>query len=170
MEIDWNALNKGVLNLYNTFSGSLGLTLFFLILFYLIFYLWAFSLTDTLFRVHRSKTACKKIMKEYTFWQKVVLIPQKKHCLHAKKFCNKIINYLYTHTVFFVFSLIFIIAEHLIFTKLTVSFFVVVVQFLAFMIPLSVAEIILEEKPWLRFNKRYRFEKYHHTKEFEKLI
>ena len=170
MEIDWNALNKGLLNLFNTFSNSLGLSLFFLILFYLIFYLWAFSLAGELFRLHRSKTACRKIMKDYSFWQKTALIPYKKHCLHAPKFCCKIINYLYTHTVFFVFSFIFTIIEHLIFTKLTVSFFILVVQFLAFMIPSSVAEIILEEKPWLRFNKRYRFEKYHHTKEFEKLI
>lgn len=108
-------------------------------------------------------------MKDYTFWQKVALIPQKEHCLHARNFCNKIINYFYAHTVFFILSLIFMIIEHLMFTKLIISVFLLAAQFFAFVLPVSVMEMILVEKPFVRFSK-YRFEKYHHTKEFEKLI
>lgn len=169
METDWNTLKKGVLELFDTFSNSFGLSIFFLIFFFFLFYLWTFCISNKLFCVHRSKTACKKIMKDYTFGQKVALIPQKKHCLHAKKFCNKIINYFYIHTVFFMLSLILMITEHLMFTKLIISVFLLAAQFFTFVLPVSVMDLILVEKPFVRLSK-YRFEKYHHTKEFEKLI
>lgn len=168
MGTDWSTLKKGVPELFDTFSNSFGLSIFFLIFCFFLFYLWTFSLSYKLFCVHRSKTACKKIMKNYTFWQKVALMPQKKHCLHAKNFCNKIINYFYVHTVFFIFSLIFTIAENLISTKLIISVFLLAAQFFTFVLPVFVMEMILVEKPFVRFSK-YKFEKYHHTKEFEKL-
>ena len=50
-------------------------------------------------------------MKEYSFWQKVSRRPHKEHCLHAKRFCIKIINYLYGHAVFFAIGLIIMIIE-----------------------------------------------------------
>lgn len=165
-----SVVKENLIGFLNLLSESPGSCVFLLILSFLISYLWTASLVYSLFRVHRSKTACRKIMKEYSFWQKALLIPHKTHCLHAKKFCAKIIYCLYVHAAFVAIGFISVIFESIVSEQLTISIYFLIIDFLAFALPEFVAELILEEKPWLRFNKKYRFEKYHHTKEFEKLI
>lgn len=151
---------------YNRLTESPELCIFLFILFFFVFYLWVNVLTESLFDVHRSKTAVRKIMKEYSFLQKALRTPHKTHCLHAKKFCIKIINYLYIHALFFAIGLIIMITECILSEKMTVSVCIFITQILAFVAPMFVSEIILHEFPMRR---GYKFEKYHHTKEFEKL-
>lgn len=154
----------------NFMSESPGLCVFFSILCFFMFYLSVNSIVNSLFRVHQSKSARRKIMKEYSFWQKAALIPHKTYCLHAKRFCARMVNYLYAHAVFFAIGLIYMIIACFVPEKHNLSFYFLLIQFLAFALPFSITGLILEEKPWLRSHTGYRFEKYHHTKEFEKLI
>ena len=49
------------------------------------------SLLNALLKMHRSKSAVKKIMKEYRFLQKVWMYPYEAHCLHAISFCRFLI-------------------------------------------------------------------------------
>lgn len=145
-----------------------GLCVFIFVLLSFAFYCSVTSITDSLFDVHRSKTAVRKIMKEYSFWQKILRKPHKEHCLHAKSFCIKIINYLYVNAVFFAVGLLIIIIECIVSKKLTISFFVLSAQFWTFDIPIFTINFILKENPFQKMSK-YRFEKYHQTKEYEKL-
>ncbi len=153
---------------FNSMSDSPALCILLLIFFFFVFYLFIGVLVDRLFHLHRSRTACKKIMKDYKFWQKALLIPHKNHCLHAKNFCRKMVNYLYAHALFFAAALTAVIIEHAVSDKLTVSVYLLIVQSAVFTLPSFVIDIILSEYP---FRKRspFRFEKYHHTKEYEKL-
>ena len=149
-------------------ADSPALCIFHLILFFLIFYLFIGVLVDRLFQIHRSKTACKKIMKDYKFWQKALLIPHKTHCLHAKSFCKKMVSYLYAHALFLAAALTTVIIEYAVSERLNVSVYLLIVQSAVFSLPSFVIDIILSEFP---FRKRspFRFEKYHNTKEYEKL-
>ena len=162
-------IKENLIKGFNALSDSPALCIFILIFFFFVFYLFTFVLVDRLFGLHRSRTACKKIMKDYKFWQKALLIPYKAHCLHAKGFCRRTINYLYAHALFLAVALITVIVECAVSERLTVSVYLLIVQSAVFTLPSFVTDIILSKFP---FRKRspFRFEKYNHTKEYEKLI
>ena len=164
------AAKENFIEFYTDMSESPGLCIFLFILSFFVFYFTIFSFVNSLFRVHRSKSSRRKISKEYSFLQKAVFIPHKIHCLHAKRFCVRIIYYLYAHAVFFAIGLIYMVIACFMPEKFNNSFYFLITQFFVFLIPLFITDLVLEEKPWLRYNTKYRFEKYHHTKEFEKLI
>ena len=121
-------VKDGLIDALISLSKSPGLCAFYFIFFFFIFYGFIIVFTNSLFCVHRSKTACRKIMKEYNFWQKAMLIPHKTYCLHAKKICIKTVNYMYIHAVFFAIGLIIMIFEYILFEKMTVSVFVLIIQ------------------------------------------
>lgn len=52
-----------------------------------------YILMDGLLEMHRSKSALKKLKKQYTFFQKIRLLHFKGNCRHAVKFCNGMIIY-----------------------------------------------------------------------------
>ena len=52
-----------------------------------------YILMDGLLEMHRSKSALKKLQKQYTFFQKIRLLHFKGNCRHAVKFCNGMIIY-----------------------------------------------------------------------------
>ena len=163
-----SAVKENIINGFNSLSNSPVLCAFLFCVFFFVFYLFIGVLINKLFRVHRSKTACRKIMKEYSFWQKALLFHHKTHCLHAKSFCEKMVNYLYVHAVFFAFGIIAMIIEGILTEKASVSAYILIIQAIAFTLPSFIIDIILAEFP-LRKMSPYKFEKYHQTKEYDKL-
>ena len=63
------------------------------VFFFLFASLMNYLLLDSLLKMHRSKSALKKIKKEYTFVQRLRFLHFKDNCRHAVKFCNGMIIY-----------------------------------------------------------------------------
>ena len=129
-----------------------------------------YLLLDSLLKMHRSKSAVKKLKKEYTFLQRMRLLHFKENCLHAIKFCNGMIIYqkigwvclaIYLFMAllfaFGLFSATFI-------TWLTVGIFV------AFDVPAFVINRLLARPIILGRFKEFSFEKYHNTENHNSLL
>ena len=139
------------------------------VLIFLFCFFTNYLLLDSLLKMHRSKSAVKKLKKEYTFLQRMRLCHFKENCRHAIKFCNSMIIhqkigwvclaiYLFVALLFAfgVFSATFI-------SWLTVGFFV------AFDVPTFVINRLLV-RPILGRFKEFSFEKYHNTDNHESLL
>lgn len=129
-----------------------------------------YLLLDSLLKMHRSKSAVKKLKKEYTFLQRMRLLHFKENCRHAIKFCNGMIIYqkigwvclaIYLFMAllfaFGLFSATFI-------TWLTVGIFV------AFDVPAFVINRLLARPIIFGRFKEFSFEKYHNTENHDSLL
>ena len=127
-------------------------------------------LLDSLLKMHRSKSAVKKLKKEYTFLQRMQLIHFKENCRHAVKFCNRMIIYQKTSwgclTLYLIISLLFAFG---LFSAKFIAWLTVGI-FVAFDIP-AFAIYCLLARPILfgRF-KEFSFEKYHNTENHDSLL
>ena len=52
-----------------------------------------YLLLGSLLKMHRSKSALKKLKKEYTFWQRFRFLHFEGNCRHAVKFCKGMLIY-----------------------------------------------------------------------------
>ena len=77
--------------LVKTLTEAPGLVILLSAVFGLVVFICNRYLLGTLLKMHRSKTAVKKIEKQYTFTQKFLLHHVRDHCVHAKKFCRRMI-------------------------------------------------------------------------------
>ena len=129
-----------------------------------------YLLLDSLLKMHRSKSAVKKLKKEYTFLQRMRLLHFKENCRHAIKFCNGMIIYqkigwvclaIYLFIAllfaFGLFSATFI-------TWLTVGIFV------GFDVPAFVINRLLARPIIFGRFKEFSFEKYHNTENHDSLL
>ena len=129
-----------------------------------------YILLDSLLKMHRSKSAVKKLKKEYTFLQKIRLLHFKKHCLHAIKFCNGVIIHQKIGCVCFALYLIvsllfaFGLFSATFIAWLTVGIFLIF-DVPAFAIPRFLARPII----FGRFTE-FSFEKYHNTDNHKSLL
>lgn len=137
---------------------------------FFVAFLMNYLLLDSLLKMHRSKSAVKKLKKEYSFLQRMRLLHFKEHCRHAIKFCNGMIIYqkiawlclaIYLFTAL-LFAVGYVSATFI--TWLTVGI-VLVFDVPAFLINRLLARPIL----FGRF-KAYSFEKYHNTDNHESLL
>ena len=140
------------------------------VIIFLFGFLMNYLLLDSLLKMHRSKSAVKKLKKEYTFLQKMQLIHFKENCRHAIKFCKIMIVYQKISWVclalYLIISLLFafgLFSVNLI-AWLTVGIFVIF-DVPAFIINRLFARPIL----FGRF-KEFSFEKYHNTENHDNLL
>lgn len=140
------------------------------VIIFLFCFLTNYLLLDSLLKMHRSKSAVKKLKKEYTFLQRMRLLHFKENCRHAIKFCNGMIIYQKIGWVclavylfmallfaFGLFSATFI-------TWLTVGIFV------AFDVPAFVINRLLARPIIFGRFKEFSFEKYHNTENHNSLL
>lgn len=140
------------------------------ILFFFVCFFSNYHLLDDLLRMHRSKSAVKKLKKQYTFSQRLRLHHFKEHCCHAVRFCNRLIIFqkiswvslsIYLSTAmlfaFGLFSPTFI-------TWLTIGLF------LLFIMPVCVIQMVLIRPFLFGRLKKYSFEKYHNTDNHSRLL
>lgn len=129
-----------------------------------------YMLLDSLLKMHRSKSAVKKLKKKYTFLQRLRLLHFKENCRHAIKFCNGLIIYQKIGWVcliaFLCISMLFSFglfsAEFI--TWLTVGIFV------AFDVPTLVINWLLTRPVIFGRFKEFSFEKYHNTNNHDSLL
>ena len=139
------------------------------VLLFLMSVFMIYSLLDGLLKMHRSKSAVKKLMKEYTFLQKMWLIPFENHCLHAVKFCKGLVWFqrircLSFGTYFAVGMLTLLnLVPNSVLACMSAMMFVI------FDIPEMILYRLVSRPIFGRF-KEYSFEKYHNTKDHDSLL
>lgn len=150
------------MHIIENLRDNAGICIFGNFLLFLLVYMIIYSLLDSLLKMHRSKTAVKKLKKEYRFLQKIWLVPFHTHCLHAVKFCKFLILFQRTYMLCFAaylsFALFFFsgLVSGTLLAWLTASIFV------CFAIPPAIIHFSLT-RPLIGRFKKYSFEKYHNT-------
>ena len=129
-----------------------------------------YLLLDALLKMHRSKSALKKLKKNYTFFQRVWLMQFKGNCRHAVKFCSGMIIY---QRIGWVLLAIYLLAALLYAFGFCPAVFVswlFVAIFVCFCFPSEAIDLALK-RPFLfgRF-REYSFEKYHNTGNHKSLL
>lgn len=123
-----------------------------------------------LFEMHRSKTAVKKALKEYSFWQRVILLHAWRECLHAKRFCRGLIIWYHSVTALYLTGLVLTLLRSvwpglILFTAWYTFVFMVGV-----MVPALVLATALDRYPFKKMKHEFRFRKYHNTKNHDSLF
>lgn len=140
------------------------------VLIFLFSFLANYLLLDSLLKMHRSKSAVKKIKKDYTFLQRMRMLHFKENCRHAVKFCNTMILY---QTIGWLCLVLYLVISLLFVLGLSSSTFIAwftVGIFLLFDIPaFAINRLFARPIIWGRF-KEYSFEKYHNTDNHESLL
>ena len=137
---------------------------------FLLASLMNYLLLDSLLKMHRSKSALKKLKKEYTFLQRLRLLHFKGNCRHAVEFCNGLIFFQKVGwsclAIYLLISFLFTLD---LFSATFISWLSIAI-FLVFDIP-SFAINWAVSRPLMfgRF-KEHSFEKYHNTDNHESLF
>lgn len=152
-------------NLSELPAVCVGLSVFF----FLFSYLLIFSLTDSLLKMHRSKSSVKKIKKAYKLKERLWLIHIEANCMHAVKFCKCLILFWRTRCVFFACYLLAGFAAMLSVHLNEIIAWLSVVVFLVFDIPQYILYLFLSRPLIGRFRK-FSFEKYHNTKDHDSIL
>ena len=139
------------------------------VFFFLFGYLMIYGLMDSLLKMHRSKSAVKKIKKEYTFKQKLWLIPFESNCIHAVKFCKYLIWFWRIRCFAFTCYLLVGFAAILgLYVNILIAWFSVS-MFIFFDIPQLILQLLLS-RPFIGRFREFSFEKYHNTKDHDSLL
>ncbi len=150
-------------------SESVPICLFFAAVFFLPAIFSIRSIISGLVEMHRSRTAQKKLYKEYSFWQKTVLKPAWQKCLHAQKFCRFLILYHHSIAILFLIELLLAVFSH---------FFPILIQIIAcftlifsifFCFPTLILSYSLDRYPFKRLKHEFTFRKYHNTEDHNSL-
>ena len=139
-----------------------------------LIFLFSFStnylLLDSLLKMHRSKSAVKKLKKEYTFLQRMRLLHFKENCLHAIKFCNRMI--IYQKVAWVYFALYLIISLLFAFGLFSAKFitWLTVGIFMLYDVPTFAINRLLARPILFGRFKEFSFEKYHNTENHNNLL
>ena len=140
------------------------------VIIFLFSFLMNYLLLDSLLKMHRSKSAVKKLKKEYTFLQRMQLIHFKENCRHAIRFCNKMIVYLKISWIFLalylIVSLLFVFG---LFSSKFIAWLTVGI-FLLFDVPAFAINRLLARPIIFGRFKEFSFEKYHNTENHDSLL
>ena len=129
-----------------------------------------YLLLDSLLKMHRSKSAVKKLKKEYTFLQRMQLIHFRENCRHAIKFCNRMI--IYQKIAWGCLALYLIISLLFAFGLFSAEFiaWLTVGIFVAFDVPAFTINRLLARPVLFGRFKEFSFEKYHNTENHDSLL
>lgn len=140
------------------------------VIIFLFSFLTNYLLLDSLLKMHRSKSAVKKLKKEYTFLQRMQLIHFKENCRHAIKFNSKMIVY---QKISWIFLALYLIISLLFAFGLFSSKFIAwltIGLFLLFDVPTFTINRLLARPILFGRFKKFSFEKYHNTENHDSLL
>ena len=133
------------------------------ICFFLFGSLLCYLMMDGLLRMHRSKTAVKKLKKEYTFLRRLWLRPHQEHCLHAVPSCKKLIALQRLGWILFgVYLAVCLLSDALVIWSS-------VILFVIFNLPMFFLNGLLS-RPFIGRFKEYSFAKYHNTEDHSSIL
>ncbi len=147
-----------------------GLCIFLSLIFGFITLILLRSLASALFEMHRSRTAEKKLRKEYSFGEKFLLILHWDHCIHAPNFCKTLICIHHIRISFLLIHLLLSLCGLWIPELQKICVWGFLLCLLLIDIPIGIIETVLDRYPLRRRNHEYRFKAYDHTSERKKLL
>lgn len=133
-------------------------------------FLMNYLLLDSLLKMHKSKSAVKKLKKEYPFLQRMGLLHFKENCRHAIRFCSGMIIYQKIGwaclAIYLLISLLFAFG---LFSATFISWLTVGL-FVAFDVPAFVINRLLARPVIFGRFQKFSFEKYHNTENHHSLF
>ena len=159
-----------MLQIIDNLSKQPTLCIIFSVIIFLFSFFINYLLLDSLLKMHRSKSAVKKLKKEYTFLQRMQLIHFKENCRHAIKFCNRMI--IYQKIAWGCLALYLIISLLFAFGLFSAEFiaWLTVGIFVAFDVPAFAINRLLARPILFGRFKEFSFEKYHNTENHDSLL
>ena len=158
-----------MLQIIDNLSKQPTVCIIFSVFIFLISFFTNYSLLDSLLKMHRSKSAVKKLKKKYTFLQRMQLIHFKENCRHAIKFCNRMIIYQKISwgciTLYLIISLLFAFG---LFSAKFIAWLTGIL--VAFDIPVFAIHSLLARPILFGRFKEFSFEKYHNTEDHDSLL
>ncbi len=140
------------------------------VLIFLFCFFTNYLLLDSLLKMHRSKSAVKKLKKEYTFLQRMRLLHFKENCRHAIKFCNGMIIYQKIGWVCLAIYLFMALLFAFGLFSATFITWLTVGVFLLFDAPAFAINRLLARPIIFGRFKEFSFEKYHNTENHDSLL
>ena len=140
------------------------------VIIFLLSFLSNYLLLDSLLKMHRSKSAVKKLKKEYTFLQRMQLIHFKENCRHAIKFNSKMIVYQIISWIFLALYLIISLLFAFGLFSSKVIAWLTIGLFLLFDVPTFTINRLLARPILFGRFKEFSFEKYHNTENHDSLL
>ena len=140
------------------------------VLIFLLGFFTNYMLLDSLLKMHRSKSAVKKLKKEYTFLQRMRLLHFKENCRHAIKFCNGMIIYQKIGWVCLAIYLFMALLFAFGLFSATFITWLTVGVFLLFDVPAFAINRLLARPIIFGRFKEFSFEKYHNTENYDSLL
>lgn len=150
-------------------AESPGLCIFLSAIFFLLGYIMVHCLLGSLLKMHRSKSALKKIISEYSMFQKAWFVPHERDCIHAVKFCKVLVWTWRIRCVVFVLYLFLSVVSMMSAPINVFTSWFCVGMIAVFDCPLFVIHFLLV-RPFVGRFREYSFEKYHNTKDHESLV
>jgi hypothetical protein len=135
-----------------------GVVLFFALTFWLVCVFLIRSILSDLLGMHKSKTALKKIRKQYSFRQRLVLEHVKVHTEHAAGFAQLLIKVHHLSVLTMAGCLLLWL-----FLPNTWRAYILTGRFFLLDAPVMVLDFALDENPFRKHKHRRRFLKYHNT-------
>ncbi len=127
------------------------------------------SIISGLMEMHRSKSALKKLNKEYSFGQKMLLKHAWQECLHAKKFCRFLIIWHHCVLALFFVALLLAVLSNIWPVIMPVIGWCTLGLLVLVFFPVYTLVFMLERYPFRKFKKEFRFRKYHNTNDHDSL-
>lgn len=122
-----------------------------------------------LFEMHRSKSAVKKVRRNYSFTQKLLLVHAWQDCLHAKRFCRRLIVFHHMVAGLFLAALILAICSHIWSALMPFLAYLTLFFLIGVTVPVCILNFILDRHPFQKMKHEYTFRKYHNTQDHENL-
>ena len=152
-----------------SFSESASLCLFLTGIVSIVSMISLRCIVSGLFEMHRSKSAIKKIHKKYAFSQKLLMIHAWQECLHAKRFCRRLIVFHHAIAGLFLLELSLAILSNLLPALMTVIAYMTLIILVGVTVPVCILNFCLDRHPFRKYKHEYTFRKYHNTQDHENL-
>lgn len=127
------------------------------------------SIVSGLFAMHRSKSALKKINKNYSFAQRICLTHAWQDCLHAKRFCRRLI--VSHHCIFcsLLVELLLALLSNVWHVLMSVVAWLTLIFVIGISIPVCILNFVLDRYPFQKWKHEFTFRKYHNTSNHDSL-
>ena len=159
-----------MIDMINTLSERPGSIVFISFVFGLLVFITNRCLLSSLLKMHRSKTAVKKILKRYTLKQRFLLYHIREHSKHATGFVKWMI--VVHHTNLAVTLLVCILAILTCFAASlgVIAAWALFAQLVIVVLPVFILEFLLDKHPFHKWKHEYRFNDYHNTDDHESVF
>ncbi|MBQ9082791.1 MAG: hypothetical protein IJY28_04755 [Clostridia bacterium] len=158
-----------MIGIVHSMAETPGVCILLSVFFFLISWFMLYSLADALLKMHRSKSAVRKIKKGYTFRQLFWMVPHERACIHALKFCTALVYFWRVRCIVFALYLLLGAAALFGLPVSTIIAWCTAGIFVLFDVPMFIVNFSLMRPIIGRF-REFSFEKYHHTKDFTSIF